>query len=65
VDLYTLLLEKNRGALPVENNNILTQLFNARKASFASGVPSFCSNIRANSARIDIQTDVTQAYLAY
>jgi hypothetical protein len=55
----------NGGAQTVENNKILTHLFNARKAILASGVPSFCSNVRAKVARIDIQTDVTQAYLAY
>jgi hypothetical protein len=42
----------------------LTHLFNARKASLASGVPSFCSNIRANLAGIVNETNVTQAYLA-
>jgi hypothetical protein len=42
----------------------LTHLFNARKASLASGVPSFCSNIRAHLARIVNETNVTQAYLA-
>jgi hypothetical protein len=46
----------NGGAQTVENNKILTHLFNARKAGLASGVPSFYSNIRANSARIDVQT---------
>jgi hypothetical protein len=54
----------NGGAQTVENNKNLTHLFNARKTSLASGVPSFCSNIRANLARIVNETNVTQAYLA-
>jgi anti-anti-sigma regulatory factor len=49
----------------VENSKILTHLFYARKASLASGVPSFCSNISPELAHIVIQTDVTQAYLEW
>jgi hypothetical protein len=55
----------NGGAQTVENNKNLTHHFNARKASLASRVPSFCSNIRANLARIVNETDVTQAYLEW
>jgi hypothetical protein len=64
MDLQALFSVYNGGGQTVENTKILTHLFNARKASLASGVPSFCSNIRAKLARIDIQTEVTQAYLA-
>jgi hypothetical protein len=55
----------NGGAQTVENDKNLTHLFNARKASLASGVPSFCSNIRANLARIVNETNVAQAYLEW
>jgi hypothetical protein len=64
MDLQAVFSVYNGGAWTVENNKILTHLFNARKASLASRVPSFYSNIRAKLACIDIQTDVTQAYLA-
>jgi hypothetical protein len=63
MDLYALFSVYNGGAQTVENNKILTHLFNARKARLASGVPSFCSNISPKLAPIVIQTDVTQAYL--
>jgi hypothetical protein len=45
MDLQALISVYNGDAQTAENNNILTHLFNARKASLASGVPSFCSNI--------------------
>jgi hypothetical protein len=53
----------NCGAQTVENSKNLRHLFNARKASLDSGVPSFCSNIRANLARRVNETNVTQAKL--
>jgi hypothetical protein len=61
MDLYALFSVYNGGAQMVENNKILTHLFNAIKASLASGVPSFCSNIRAKLARLFTETNVTQA----
>jgi hypothetical protein len=64
MDLQALFSVYNGGGQTVENNKILTHLFKARKASLASGVPSFYSNIRANSARIVNERNVTQAYLA-
>jgi hypothetical protein len=45
MNLYALFSVYNGGARTVENNKIMTHLFNARKASLASRVPSFCSNI--------------------
>jgi ABC-type proline/glycine betaine transport system permease subunit len=45
MDLRGLFPVYNSGVRMVENNIILTHLFNARKASLASGVRSFCSNI--------------------
>jgi 1,2-phenylacetyl-CoA epoxidase PaaB subunit len=43
----------------------LTHLFNARKASLTSRVPSFYSNIRAKSVCLFTETNVTQAYLEW
>jgi hypothetical protein len=65
MDQHALFLVYNGGAWTVENNKILTHLFNARKASLASGVRSFCSNINPELACIVIQTDVAQAYLEW
>jgi hypothetical protein len=42
----------------------LTHLSSARKGGLSSKVPFFCSNVRANLARIVNETNVTQAYLA-
>jgi hypothetical protein len=55
MDLYTLFSVYNGGTRTVENNEILTHLFNTRKASLASGVASFYSNISPKLARIVIQ----------
>jgi hypothetical protein len=63
MDLHALFSVYNGGARTVENNEILTHLCNARKASLASRVPSFCSNISPKLACILIQTDITQAYV--
>jgi hypothetical protein len=61
MDLYALFSVYNGGAQTVENNKILKHLFNARKARLASGVPSFCSNIRAKLAHLFNETNATQA----
>jgi anti-anti-sigma regulatory factor len=60
MDLHGLFSVYNSGVWTVENNKILTHLFNARKASLARGVRSFCSNINPELARIVIQTDVIE-----
>jgi hypothetical protein len=67
MDLQALFSVYNSGAQhrPWKIIIFLTHLFNARKASLTSRVTSFYSNIRAKLACIDIQTNVTQAYLAY
>jgi hypothetical protein len=63
MDLHALFSVYNGGARTVENNKILTHLFNARKASLASRVASFYSILNSKWARMIIQTNVTQAYL--
>jgi hypothetical protein len=65
MDLQALFSVYNGGGQTVENNKILMHLFNARKASLTSRVPSFYSNIRAKWASKVTQTDVTQAYLEW
>jgi hypothetical protein len=47
MDLQALFSVYNSGARMVENNKILTHLFNARKANLASRVPSFFSNFNS------------------
>jgi hypothetical protein len=47
MDQHALFSVYNGGAWTVENNKILTHLFKARKASLASGVPSFGSNLKS------------------
>jgi hypothetical protein len=65
MDLQTLFSVYNGGGRTVENSKILTHLFNARKASLASRVPSFYLNFNSKWARIVIQTDVTQVYVEW
>jgi hypothetical protein len=65
VDLRTYFTKCNEMDRPWKIIIFLTHLFTARKASLTSRVPSFCSNIRANLARIVNETNVTQAYLEW
>jgi hypothetical protein len=65
VDLRTYFTKCNEMDRPWKIIIFLTHLFNARKASLTSRVPSFYSNFNSKRACIYIQTNVTQAYLAY